>query len=286
MATVRKAKYIYKDGTYFEVGGGDDSAIEAEIAAINKRGIYYGECSSAADAVAKEVTLDNGADFTLTKGVAITVKFTNVNSAASPTLNVNGTGAKDIMLHGTIHVGTNKDVNAWQAGAICLFIYDGTYWVRSWWYNTQYTAASATPNPIGTAAVGTSSKYAREDHVHGSSDSGWQYTNFSSPFANYDNATGSRPKYRKINGIVEVRGVATVSTNTSTSNTLQTMFTLPSGYRPLGVLSILSQGSGKNSWLFTINTNGTACLSRYGTTSNGTISPGNWLPFHAVFIAA
>lgn len=139
MATVRKAKYIYKDGTYFEVGGGDDSAIEAEIAAINKRGIYYGECSSAADAVAKTVTLDNGADFTLTKGVAITVKFTNVNSASSPTLDVNGTGAKDIMLHGTTRVGTNKDVNAWQAGAICLFIYDGTNWVRSWWYNTTYS---------------------------------------------------------------------------------------------------------------------------------------------------
>jgi hypothetical protein len=32
--------------------------------------------------------------------------------------------------------------------------------------NTTYTAASATPLANGTAAVGTSAKYAREDHVH------------------------------------------------------------------------------------------------------------------------
>ena len=32
--------------------------------------------------------------------------------------------------------------------------------------NTTYTAATATPKANGTAAVGTSTKYAREDHVH------------------------------------------------------------------------------------------------------------------------
>lgn len=34
------------------------------------------------------------------------------------------------------------------------------------WSDTKYTAASAAPSAIGTAAVGTSEKYAREDHVH------------------------------------------------------------------------------------------------------------------------
>lgn len=32
--------------------------------------------------------------------------------------------------------------------------------------NTTYTAASAAPKAAGTASVGTSAKYAREDHVH------------------------------------------------------------------------------------------------------------------------
>lgn len=40
---------------------------------------------------------------------------------------------------------------------------DGTWVVPT---NTTYTAASATPKAAGTAAVGTSAKYAREDHVH------------------------------------------------------------------------------------------------------------------------
>lgn len=37
--------------------------------------------------------------------------------------------------------------------------------------NTKYTAASATPLMDGTGAVGTSAKYAREDHVHPSDTS-------------------------------------------------------------------------------------------------------------------
>ena len=37
--------------------------------------------------------------------------------------------------------------------------------------NTKYTAASATPLMNGTGAVGTSAKYAREDHVHPSDTS-------------------------------------------------------------------------------------------------------------------
>ena len=43
-------------------------------------------------------------------------------------------------------------------------VYDGTNWVP--WQDTTYTPASATPKMDGTAAVGTSTKYAREDHVH------------------------------------------------------------------------------------------------------------------------
>ena len=48
------------------------------------------------------------------------------------------------------------------------FVYDGTYWqlVGDVDTNTTYTAATAAPKAPGTAAVGTSAKYAREDHVH------------------------------------------------------------------------------------------------------------------------
>ncbi len=48
------------------------------------------------------------------------------------------------------------------------FVYDGTYYqlVGDVDSNTTYTPAAAAPKAAGTAAVGTSAKYAREDHVH------------------------------------------------------------------------------------------------------------------------
>ncbi len=53
----------------------------------------YGVCTTSAGTAAKVVTLD---DFKLEEGAIIAVKFSNVNTAANPTLNVNGTGAKAI----------------------------------------------------------------------------------------------------------------------------------------------------------------------------------------------
>lgn len=55
--------------------------------------IHYGTCSTAAATVAKEVACTG---FTLVTGARIIVKFTVTNTAESPTLNVNSTGAKPI----------------------------------------------------------------------------------------------------------------------------------------------------------------------------------------------
>lgn len=57
----------------------------------------YGSCSTAAETAAKTVACTG---FTLAAGAEITVKFTVTNTAASPTLNVNGTGAKPIYYRG------------------------------------------------------------------------------------------------------------------------------------------------------------------------------------------
>lgn len=59
----------------------------------------YGTCSTAAATVAKVVDC---AGFTLATGSEITVKFTVTNTADSPTLNVNGTGAKLIYYRGSV----------------------------------------------------------------------------------------------------------------------------------------------------------------------------------------
>ena len=101
--------------------------------------IPYGVCSTAAGTAAKTVQVEN---FSLEEGAVVIVKFTNTNSASSPTLNVNGTGAKAIMRYGTTAASTSSSTSGWSAGAVQLLVYDGTNWVREYWSNSTYSNAS------------------------------------------------------------------------------------------------------------------------------------------------
>ena len=131
----------------------------------------YGTCSTAAGTAQKDVTCANFDK--LITGVTIHVKFTNSNTHATPTLKVNSTTAAQIMRYGTTKPGTSEAAS-WMAGSVVSFTYDGTYWQMNGWINSTYTIPSAaTANPVmdGTAAVGSSAKYAKEDHVHPSDTS-------------------------------------------------------------------------------------------------------------------
>ena len=85
----------------------------------------YGTCTTIPGTAAKVATV-TGFDKLIT-GVTVHIKFTNSNTAANPTLNVNGTGAKTIMRYGTtsIPAGSGDFIHA---NAIISFTYDGTYW--------------------------------------------------------------------------------------------------------------------------------------------------------------
>lgn len=85
----------------------------------------YVTCSTASNTAAKTAALTN---FVLTTGSAVKVKFTNTNTAANPTLNINSTGAKPIMQYGTTVAGTTA-TESWDDGAVVEFVYDGTNWV-------------------------------------------------------------------------------------------------------------------------------------------------------------
>ena len=88
----------------------------------------YGTCSTGASTVKKEVTCS---DFdALQTGVTIKVKFTNSNTAANPTMDVNGTGAKSIYKYGTTVPGKTA-VTSWYAGAVMSFTYDGSSWMMN-----------------------------------------------------------------------------------------------------------------------------------------------------------
>ena len=80
--------------------------------------VRYGVCSEGSSVGNRTVAIPG---FQLVEGARISVKFDYQCNVCGPTLNVNGTGAKDILvpnLHGT-----------WENGSIVDFIYDGTRWV-------------------------------------------------------------------------------------------------------------------------------------------------------------
>ena len=80
----------------------------------------YAVCSTAAATAVKAVAC---ADFTLATGARVTVRFTVTNTAANPTLDVNGTGAKPIQYRGAaIAAGTLAADRTYE------FVYDGTYY--------------------------------------------------------------------------------------------------------------------------------------------------------------
>lgn len=105
---------------------------------------------------------------TLTHGTIIAVYNAIGNNAANATLNVNNLGAKPIYYNASAITASR-----YPNKTTCLFMYNTTIVSSGCWQmiyssdtNTTYTAASVAPIIDGVATVGTSTKYAREDHIH------------------------------------------------------------------------------------------------------------------------
>lgn len=137
---------------------GASPAIDAASLTAMGKGIElaqhpYGVCSTPAATAAKSVNIDYSAHFgalELFAGLTVRVKFTNSNSTANPTLNVNGTGAVPIMSYGTNRAKT------WLVGQVIDFVYDGTNWMFAGIdaYTKGQSLSSATAAQIG-ALTGT-----------------------------------------------------------------------------------------------------------------------------------
>lgn len=108
--------------------------------------IHYTTCSTVAATAAKTADLSG---FKLGTGAWVAVKFTVTNTAANPTLNINGTGAKAIRYR-------NAAVSAGVLAAnhIYLMVYDGTYWqiVGDLDTNATYSAATQSTSGLMSAA--------------------------------------------------------------------------------------------------------------------------------------
>lgn len=131
-------------------GSGEPSWAAIETGGTGTVTTWYGTCSTTASTTAKAVTCSN---FTLSAGAIIGVLFSTANTAATPTLNVNSTGAKTIYVGGNTALSSTTNVLKWSANTMVYFMYDGTYFR----YITSVSAASVVPSRGANTWYGTSS---------------------------------------------------------------------------------------------------------------------------------
>lgn len=87
--------------------------------------MHFGVCETGAATVEKEVSISG---FKLKTGARVIVKFDNGNSVATPTLNVNKTGAKDIIRPDGDGNIVSLDKYEIEKNGLYEFIYNGMYW--------------------------------------------------------------------------------------------------------------------------------------------------------------
>lgn len=87
---------------------------------------WYGTCSTAANIQGKFAIVTGFYSASLVEGVRVVVRFTDGQTYnGTPTLDVNGTGAKYIRVDGNTYAGLYE----WKAGQIIAFVYYNGYWV-------------------------------------------------------------------------------------------------------------------------------------------------------------
>ena len=132
---------------------------------INQNGgrLYFATSATAAATAAKTASCTG---FHRETGIAVLVKFTYANTVASPTLDVEGTGAAAIVSIGTTAVPSY----CWKAGQSVLFVFDGTSWVAvtlstattSYYGITKLSSStSSTSNALAATASAVKAAYDR-----------------------------------------------------------------------------------------------------------------------------
>ena len=176
---------------------------------------HYGTCSTAAGTAAKTVSLTG---FTLVTGAIVTVKFTVTNTAANPTLNVNGTGAKAIMYRGSA-----ISAGYLAANRVYIFVYDGTDYeligdINTDTNTTYNTGTASTPGltklytGTGSNTDGTMTQDAITDALTGKASSSHTHN-----YAGSSSAGGAANSV-KTSLVIKLNGGSTEGTNMFTFN--------------------------------------------------------------------
>lgn len=156
MSTNYISQITATNGTTYDISSGMTSRI------------FRATCSTAAATAAKVATLDDSTGYSLAAGVCVAVTFTDGNTAATPTLNVNSGGAKTIVYPSAINaissVTPGNRNSVWGKYETILFTYNGTYWIMG----KSSLAASHIWNGEGDDSIieGDSSNTANGDCSH------------------------------------------------------------------------------------------------------------------------
>ena len=98
---------------------------------LKAKKIFYAECATARNVVNKVVDCDG---FVLEKGAVIAVRFTDTGTmnptSGTITLNINGTGAKNIGPHNNPSVYSYASGGFFCNNQTVLFVYNGTYYIH------------------------------------------------------------------------------------------------------------------------------------------------------------
>lgn len=114
---------------------------------------------------------------------------------------------------------------------------------------------------------------------------GWITAKLTSDFETYAANAGNTLRYKKIGGVVYLKGVVTPKATLTGGTDNVTITTLPEGYRPEVQGNFICQGSGTAIWLCTVTAAGLVRFARYRNGSAWADAPNNtWLPIDISFI--
>ena len=160
------AKKIVEDYEGSVLAGSARSVKDAiDDIAENAAGTHYGVCQTAAGSASKTVSCEG---FKLETGAQIIVLFSATNTASGMTLNVNGTGGREVW-----YKGTRADTGAMKGGCAYLLVYDGSRYRISGELDTWKQMSGATSASDGTAGYvpvpprdGYNTKFLRADGTY------------------------------------------------------------------------------------------------------------------------
>ena len=136
------------DMNYLTIGANSYKVVDPD--ALHAPTTWYGVCGTTSSTAAKSVTCAN---FVLQTGAVIGIYFSTGNIAATPTLNINNTGAKSIYI-GNDPPDATTNVLKWSGGTMLYFMYDGSYYR----YMTAISSGTVIAPPRGANTwYGTSS---------------------------------------------------------------------------------------------------------------------------------